>query len=413
MKIAYICSDIDITVFGTEGCSVHIREVAEALCGLGHEVVVISPCLGKRPAASSRARYVELAPQGLNERAWRFLEEEPLVREGRMARDLKSVFFNAWLQAAAAKLFLDEKPDLIYERYALFGWSGAALSRQYGIPLILEVNAPLTDEQEGYDQFTLVETARGMEMEILRAADAVLPVSDRLKQWIIGMGADPARISVVPNGISRQRFSVMASGEKFRKQYDLTGNWVIGYVGSFQSWHDTTGLLSAFAKLYREQPRVRLLLVGEGELKASMQERVRQAGLESAVTFTGHVSHERMPDCLAAMDIAVVPYAKLSNFYFSPIKLFECMAAGKPTVAADIGQISAVIVHGETGWLYPPGERDALCQSLRTLFHDAALAARIGAAGRAAVLAGYTWEAVAAKIVRIGESLTQRASEAG
>src|SRR5438876_4831669 len=104
----------------------------------------------------------------------------------------------------------------------------------------------------------------------------------------------------------------------------------------------------------------------------------------------GAVAFEQVPSYIAAMDVPVVPYAPMVNFYFSPIKLFESMASGRPTVAARIGQLADVIDHGRTGWLYEPGNAGALADGLRCLLSHPALALEIGQAGRSLVTARHT-----------------------
>ncbi len=79
-----------------------------------------------------------------------------------------------------------------------------------------------------------------------------------------------------------------------------------------------------------------------------------------------------MPAHLAAMDIAVAPYDVPPDFYFSPLKLFEYMAASRPVVAAAIGQIEDCLHDGVTGLLYPPGDVMALAQRIATLVDDPA-----------------------------------------
>jgi glycosyltransferase involved in cell wall biosynthesis len=403
VKIAYLCSDVDVPLFGSEGCSVHVRAVTEALSRAGHDVFIVCSTASENPTTSLNCRYYELAPSGLDATALRLVEEEPLIQNNFLERDLRSVLFNSWLQSAGAALFQREQPDFIYERYALFGWAGAQLASQFQIPLLLEVNAPLCDEQDGFDRFTLVNTARQMEAQVLRAADAVLPVSKWLKHWIAGQGVLESKIEVIPNAVSAHLFSASLSGSEIRLKHHLDGSHVLGYVGSFQDWHDVGGLLTAFSKISSSNQKVALLLVGEGPFRGKMQRRASELGLNSSVVFTGNVPHESVPEYLAAMDIAVVPYDNRPDFYFSPIKLFESMAAGTATVAADIGQIGEMIENGRTGVLYQPGSTDSLVTVIQSLLDNANLRKRIAEAGREFVLLNHTWDAVASKIVTIAQ----------
>jgi glycosyltransferase involved in cell wall biosynthesis len=107
------------------------------------------------------------------------------------------------------------------------------------------------------------------------------------------------------------------------------------------------------------------------------------------------------------MDVAVVPYQPIEDFFFSPMKLFESMAAGRPTVAAELGQITEVVRDGQTGLLYPPGDQQRLAQAINRLLGDTRLASRIGAAAREYVLQHHTWRHVTSEVVRIARKLLQ------
>ena len=398
MKIAYICSDREVPVLGAEGSSMHVREVAGALARIGHEVFMLASWLGGKAEPEFAVPCYELKPVGMNGVAWEAIGNEPLVERERLYRDLSSVFFNSVLQTEGAELLLREAPDFIYERYSLFGWAGVQLSRRFNIPLILEVNTPLCQEQDGYDLFTLTHTARRMENRVLREADVIITVCDWLKKWIVQEGAAPEKIHVIPNGVSARKFSPAFSGEAIRRQYSLIDKRVIGIVSSFQPWQDTTGLLTAFYDLYRDDPDLRLLLVGEGEQTPAARKWVTSKGLTGAVIFTGEVRHDRVPEYIAAMDLTVAPYVP-SRLYGSPMKVSEYMAAGKPTVVTRFAQIDAIVKHGENGWLYSPSDPAGLVTGLRILLYDTALAARMGTAARSTILAEHTWERVAEKIV--------------
>jgi glycosyltransferase involved in cell wall biosynthesis len=290
-----------------------------------------------------------------------------------------------------------ERPDAVYERFALFGWAGLTLARRYGVPHLLEVNAPLCDEQDGYERFTLTETASHVQAEVVAGTDAVLAVSPWLRDWALGLGAARGRVHVVPNAVDGDLFAALRPG--------ATDTRTVGYLGSFQTWHHLNGLLAAFATLAREDPGLRLLLVGDGPVRDATVRRTAELGVAGQVTFTGHVSHEQALEHLAAIDIAVVPYAESRDFYFSPLKLFECMAAGCATVAARVGQVEEVVEHGRTGWLYPPGDDGALADALRELLADPARARAIGAEGRREILASRTWAAVAQQVERLTHEL--------
>ena len=183
---------------------------------------------------------------------------------------------------------------------------------------------------------------------------------------------------------------------------------VVGFVGSFHKWHDVDGLIDAFAPLVAADGRRRLLLVGDGHDRKKLEKKVASLDLSDKVIFTGKVPHEDVPNYLAAMDVTTVPYQPIEDFFFSPMKLFEGMAVGRPTVAANLGQIPDIVRHGETGWLYPAGDNRKLSEGVEMLLQDRPLATRIGTAARRHVLDNYTWTHVTNEVLAIAASLGAR-----
>jgi len=183
---------------------------------------------------------------------------------------------------------------------------------------------------------------------------------------------------------------------------------VIGFVGSFSSFHGIEVLKQVVAGLCPREPRARFLFVGEGTRSGDLREFCRRSGHESRVRFTGHVAREHVPALMAATDILVAPYAREAFFYFSPIKLFEYMSCGKAVVATRIGQIADVVEDGQTGLLYDPDDTDGLIDRLAALIRDPELRTAMGRRARAAVESDYSWTANATKVAALLEGAVAR-----
>jgi glycosyltransferase involved in cell wall biosynthesis len=387
---------------------VHIREFTDALVDAGHDVFIICSWLGESLDIQTKARVYHLQPTGFKQILWESLYADHVIQDQFLDRDIRSILWNAWLQSDGAAIVEHEKPDFLYERYALFGIGGLELSRRFNLPLILELNAPLCDQQEGYQKFPLIQTARQLEPHIICNADATVALTDWLADWAIGLGACREKVHVLPDAVSDVRFKGQISSKRVRDEFGLTDSKVVGFVGSFHKWHDLAGLIEAFSTLSVADPALRLLLVGDGHDRRKCQKQVHQLGLDETVVFAGNVPHCQVPEYLAAMDVSVVPYRHMDDFFFSPMKLFESMAAGCPTIAADLGQISEVVRHQKTGWLYTPGNNVELAEGIARLLDDSPLADRIGAAAREYVLANHTWRHVTSEVVRIAGELLIR-----
>jgi glycosyltransferase involved in cell wall biosynthesis len=153
-----------------------------------------------------------------------------------------------------------------------------------------------------------------------------------------------------------------------------------------------------------------LLVVGDGPEREALEELARSEGIGDAATFVGAVPHADVASYLGAFDVAVVPYGRIRSFYFSPLKLFEYLAAGRPVVAADVGDLGRCVRHGETGLLYPPGDAEALAGAIETLLSDRARAGSLARAGREHVGEYHTWEGNARLIIELTDQLVTRKS---
>jgi alpha-maltose-1-phosphate synthase len=376
MRIAYVTADFGIPVFGTKGASIHVRELTRALASLGHEVLILTPRAGDARPPGFDVPVHELRPQTGRRRAY----GRELRRRGRPL-----------LQAFA--------PDLVYERYSLFGTGGTRLARDLGVPLVLEVNAPLAAEHARYRGLDHPESALRVERTLLRTADRVIAVSSGVARWLQDLGVAEDRVTVVPNGVDTARFRPAgAERAAVRDALGLDGA-VVGFVGSLKPWHDVATLVRALALLTE---RVHLLVVGDGPERERLHTEAEQAGIDA--TFTGSVPYESIPAYLSALDVAVAPYAADDGFYFSPLKLVEYLAAARPVVAAAVGDIRHCIRRGETGWLYTPGDADGLAAAIREALSEPARAAAVADAGRAHVRAEHTWERNARRVVALAES---------
>jgi glycosyltransferase involved in cell wall biosynthesis len=141
--------------------------------------------------------------------------------------------------------------------------------------------------------------------------------------------------------------------------------------------------------------------VGDGPERPTLLSLLAHYGVRSSTVVAGAVAPQDIPGWLASMDVGVAPYPQATGFYFSPLKVYEYMAAGRPVVASRVGQVARLVQDGVTGLLCPPGDATALAGALTRLYRDSPERERMGRAGRELVLREHTWDAVVERILRI------------
>lgn len=410
MRILSLCPDLGIPVLGQKGASVHVRALADALSALGHHVLLAAPKLvgspWDRPEAVS-ADVLHLPPDEDVKAAALAVgrHAQALDVESGLPGELRRILYNEAQTAKLPRRFAKAPPDFIYERASLHWTAGAALAAAIDRPLIVELNAPLALEQEHYRRSALTELAVAAERRTLSSAHAVLCVSESLRAHAISAGASPERVHVVPNGVDPAAFRPRPRSDETRRQLGLNGGPVLGFVGGLRPWHGVEALPELLERVRAAGHDATLLLVGDGPLRESLAAEFARRGIAECVVFTGWRPHQELPGLVTECDIALAPYPDLSHdFYFSPLKLYEYMAAGTPVVASRTGQIAEMIRDGHTGLLHAPGDVAGMTQACLRLLSDEALGRRIGAAASTEVRTNHTWSANAQKVVDVAGS---------
>ena len=409
MKILYICSDTGIPILGRKGASVHVRSLVAALTRAGHSVVVTAPLLIKSPweaPAKIEGEVLHLpadeSVMGPVDTARRYTDA--LAPASTFPGELRRILYNQQLEGKLLRRFKDAPPDFIYERAALFGTVGAAVSRALRVPLVAELNAPLSLEQSTYRGSQLSELAGRAERHTLHAADRVLTVSPALRDYVIGVGVHPDRAVVMPNGIDATLFAPARGSETTRTRWGISSGPVLGFVGGLRPWHGVRAFAPLLERLVVRHPRLQLVIAGDGPLRGEIARELSSRRLDAHVVFTGALAHEDIPGLIRLFDVALAPYEEREHlFYFSPLKLFEYMGCGVPVVAAALGQIEDVIHHDTNGLLYPPGDLDALTRHCERLLDDAVLRGRLGRAAADTVHRRFTWAENARRVVELLE----------
>ena len=367
----------------------HVAAVAEGLAALGHSVhVLAAPGDGQFPAGGAQW-HAEEPPFGVPR--FRLLRARRVLQ---YARDLK--------------------PDVIIERYYNFGGEGVLTATRLGALAVLEVNAPIIDypgsPKRWIDRALLVEPMRRWrEWQCAQAGVLVTPLADVVPAFV-----PRERILEIEWGADTRAFHPDAKGDvPFTRGEGAT---VVVFAGAFRVWHGAVQLVRAIAQLHaRGRTDIHAVLIGDGPEFDRVQ---REAAGVDGVTLTGPLPHVQLPACLAASDIGVAPFDVPSHapltlgFYWSPLKVFEYMAAGLPVIAPNIDRLSRVVRNGREGSLYEVSDPLALAAAIERTA-DAPDRAELGRAARQRALEEYGWDVHCRRLDRaLREALVRKGHHA-
>jgi starch synthase len=383
MRLAYVCADPGVPVFGTKGASVHVQEILRAWRARGAEVRLYATRVGDDvPDDLADVPVVHVpvpaAPSGPG--------------AGRAARVAARERAQADAARRIAERVVADGADAVHERYSLFSTALAGITGALGVPGVLEVNAPLIDEQRTHRDLVDESAARAVLAAQVAAAERTACVSEPVARWVertVAAGGTAGRILVAPNGVNPER--IPPCRDSAARGPDPVPPVVV-FVGTLKPWHGVEHLLRARAAARAEW---RLRVVGDGPQRASLEELAAELGVE--VEFTGAVAPAAVPELLAGCAVAVAPYPATrhaADQYFSPLKIYEYAAAALPVVASRVGQVPAAVEEGVTGLLVEPSDPAALAGAVDALVADPGRRRAMGRAGRHDAVARHSWTAV-------------------
>jgi len=383
LKILYVASGIPVP--GTLGGSTHTLEVARGLAARGHAVHVVACSRAGQASLAALARPVSSCYTGfylhhLDIPKSASLLSAPLVL--RLARTLA--------------------PDVVIERYYNFAGAGIWAARRLGIRSILEVNALIVDPPEVFKR--RLDDWLGRPMR--RWALAQCRWADRI--------VTPLH-TTVPAEIARAKIVELPWGANIERFAPGDGGWGIGDgeeslqpppppppppppgpLGSFRAWHGVLDFVRAAGLLLTEGRDCQFLLIGDGPQRAAAERLA--AAWPGRFTFTGAVAYDAVPQLLAGATIGVAPFntaphpaLRSAGFFWSPLKVYEYMAAGLPVVTAALHPLDQVIRDGQEGALFAEGDLPGLAAAIARLLDDPAAARAIGRRARARVVEHYSW----------------------
>jgi glycosyltransferase involved in cell wall biosynthesis len=309
---------------------------------------------------------------------WTWLASGPLPRIAHLIQTLTFTF--------AALMFVARMPPcVVYSRDLLVLTVLNLFSTGRGRLFIFEVH---TLPRSGL--------SRKLHLWSARCADAVVTISDHIRDWYLEMGLDPKSVVTARDGVDFEVYSNLAEMSAARDRLGIESDAAVAvYTGHFFPWKGVDTLVEA-ARCLPE--RWRIFVVGGIEPDLG---RVRDlAGAEGRIEVVGHLPARDAAFYLAAADVAVLPnsgQAEISAKYTSPLKLFEYLASGTPVVASDVPAVREVVESGHSALLVEPDDPGALAAGLQRVVSDEKLRETI-TLGALEIARQYSWNSRAALI---------------
>lgn len=269
------------------------------------------------------------------------------------------------------------KPDLLHAHSPVLNALPAEwVGRRRRLPVVYEMRASWEDA--AVDHGTTTEgslryrVSRALESFALRHADQVTTICEGLRRDIEVRGIPAEKITVIPNAVDADAFQFGTEADpQLRHELGLDGCTVIGFAGSFYGYEGLDLLVSATASLARQDPGLRLLLVGGGVQEENLRRQAGELGIADRVVFSGRVPHSQVQKYYELIDVLAYPRLPIRlTELVTPLKPLEAMAQGRMFVASDVGGHRELIRHGETGFLCQAGSAEALTQAIAQMLAE-------------------------------------------
>jgi glycosyltransferase involved in cell wall biosynthesis len=387
MKILFYSPHPTLYLEASTGYGSHMRGMIKGFQEEGHTVEIL--VMGKAPSSFVTNHYSfdlkSLAKLFIPKILWRTFKEIQQIRFDKHAANELQFTIDSF------------HPDIVYERSAWMSNGSVDVLTNFNIKHIIEINAPFEEEVKAFEKASSFIGVIGKKKlkSLLQSADLVLPVTSSLQTYLIEhYQLSASKCAVVPNAIEKNEIQINESRVvEINKKYSLSEVTVLGFVGSIFPYHGVDRLIRGVSKL--KHTDVAILIVGDGHLIPELKKLANDLGISSRVHFVGSVPKEDIYNYFSAMDILTLPN---TEWYCSPVKLFEYGALGKTILAVNEIGVSDVMSI-EEGVLFENNDvafQEALLASLKDVEEHQKKALKF----QQKILQKHTWRANAHKVIQ-------------
>ena len=310
--------------------------------------------------------------------------------------------------------------DILYTRNGLAGVIGYLLKVMTGSNLVYELNGITSDEWESVKKqnkngiLKEIEMALSIraEMFALRKADAIIVVTEGIKNWLVGNGIEENEIWVIKNGVNIELFRPIKDSpvlNELKNKLSISNDEnVVTYAGSLNApWQGVEHLIHTVPLIIKEFPKTKFLIVGDGIMREKLESLTKKLNMEHNIFFIGRVQYENVSKYINISDVCVAPFIRKRNerIGLSSLKISEYLACGKPIVAGNIKNIGELLKNSNSGIAVTPDNPNELADAVIRLLKDKQLREQMGKNGRELVVNNYSWENTAMKTVEVFEEV--------
>ncbi|MEH6433567.1 TIGR04063 family PEP-CTERM/XrtA system glycosyltransferase [Massilia sp. DD77] len=312
-----------------------------------------------------------------------------------------------------AEIIPQIKPDVLHAHSpSLNAVAALRAGKRFGIPVVYEVRAfwedAAVDHGTSSENGLRYRATRALETYALKRADAVTTICEGLRKDIVARGIPADKVTVIPNAVDIDKFSVGGSADQdLKAKLGLQGSRLIGFIGSFYAYEGLDILLRAVPDLSRRLPDLRVLLVGGGPQDAQLRQMAKDLGIADKVVFTGRVPHDQVQKYYDLLDVLVYPRLSMRlTDLVTPLKPLEAMAQGRILAASDVGGHLELIADGKTGVLFKADDPASLATKVGALLEQQEQWPALRAAGRQYVEVERNWSVSVSRYKQIYGRLT-------
>lgn len=360
------------------GDVIHVTELASNMKKLGNEVTVLA-----RLKNSNRMKF------SFTFRNVKFIHHKIFW--------IPTVMFSAFL--TGFHILLTNKIDIIYERHHVFG-VGVLLGKIFKIPVIIEVNGLTNEEMSAMYSFNkfLIKIVCLIEEFVFNRAEKIITVTNQISKYIHTKYHIPLnKITSITNGVNIDIFKPIPNSREILN-LDENSSYIC-FVGTLAPWQGVEYLIQSAPSITNEILSTKFLIIGDGLMKNESIELAKKTGIYDRFIFTGTVPHNKVPLYINSSDVCIV-YKKPLKSGYSPLKLYEYMACGKPVVASKVEGFE-ILEKEKAGILVDPENPVKLAKTIIYLLKEKKLRDEMGLNGINYVVNNHSWYNVAKRVVKI------------